>query len=148
MASSIEYKSLSADETMSFARGLALRGYGRGKVFLLEGNIGSGKTTFIRGFVSAWELDSIVTSPTFTILNEYKSDKVRICHYDFYRINSMEDILELGLEDYITNCDYSFIEWPDIGMPMYNFEMIKVLMKQGINENERIITINPVKNIL
>ncbi len=143
MASNIEFKSGNADETMAFARDLATREYGKGKVFLLEGEVGSGKTTFVRGFVSAWELDSLVTSPTFTLLNEYSSGTLHICHFDFYRLNSADEVRELGFEDYLPACDYTFIEWPDIGMPLFSFKVIEVHLLRGVLENERLISITP-----
>jgi tRNA threonylcarbamoyladenosine biosynthesis protein TsaE len=141
MELNINFISVSAEATMEFAGKLA-RDVQPGSVILLSGDVGAGKTTFVRGFVSAWDIDSMVTSPTFTLMNEYKNDKIRICHFDFYRLNSLEEILELGIEDYLSACDYSFIEWPDVGEPVLDFPVYRINLKSGSAENERIISIS------
>ncbi len=141
MELNVSFLSRNSEETLTLARKLACENLPPGSIFLLKGEVGSGKTTFVRGFVSSWDLDSLVTSPTFTLMNEYSNDKIRICHFDFYRLNSMEEILELGIEDYLTSFDYSFIEWPDIGEPLFNFDAIRIDFKMGANENERMILV-------
>ena len=66
----------------------------------------------------AWEMEDLVTSPTFTLVNEYRDERVRILHLDLYRLNSLPEIEELGLEDDLSHCDYAFIEWPEIAAPV------------------------------
>jgi tRNA threonylcarbamoyladenosine biosynthesis protein TsaE len=136
-----DFISRNTEETLSYARKLAHENFPRGSVILLEGGVGTGKTTFVRGFVSEWELENNVTSPTFTLMNEYRNDKIRICHFDFYRLNSLEEIMELGIEDYLSNCDFSFIEWPDIGEKVLDFATYRIILKIGSAENERLISI-------
>lgn len=84
------------------------------KVFAFYGEMGVGKTTFIKALCAMLGVEDVVTSPTFSIVNEYvslKGDKV--FHFDFYRINSEEEAYDLGYEDYFYSDAYCLIEWPE-----------------------------------
>ncbi|MHA1540763.1 MAG: tRNA (adenosine(37)-N6)-threonylcarbamoyltransferase complex ATPase subunit type 1 TsaE [Alphaproteobacteria bacterium] len=81
-------------------------------VIALRGDLGSGKTTFVRGFIQALCGDIPVPSPTFTLMQEYDSPKGKIVHVDLYRIENPEEIQELGLEDFFDSA-IVFIEWPE-----------------------------------
>jgi tRNA threonylcarbamoyladenosine biosynthesis protein TsaE len=134
----------SPEDTFSFAGefagGLEKENRSR-QVILMEGPIGAGKTTFVRGFTSFWGLDNLVSSPTFTIMNEYKNDSIRICHFDFYRLSGLPEIEDIGMEDFISQCDYSLIEWPELAVPLLNFEVIRVRIAMGESEQERRVEI-------
>jgi tRNA threonylcarbamoyladenosine biosynthesis protein TsaE len=94
------------------------------RIFALYGQMGAGKTTFIQSIVSYLGSDDNVTSPTFALINEYKTkDLSSIFHFDFYRIENMEEAFDLGYEDYIYSGEYCFIEWP---------EMIEALLPENI----------------
>ena len=84
-----------------------------GDVILLDGDFGSGKTTFTQGIAKGLGLDShYVNSPTFTLINEYKGGKVHLAHIDLYRLQGAYDISTLGLDDYLEGSGATVIEWP------------------------------------
>jgi len=84
------------------------------KAFLfLNGEVGSGKTTFVRLFMNYMNADDQVTSPTFTLVNEYKVNGNNIYHYDLYRLKSSRELLEIGIDHYIEQDGYHFFEWPE-----------------------------------
>lgn len=81
---------------------------------LLYGNVGAGKTTFFQAIMNQLSPNTIVTSPTYAYLNEYKLEKKKIWHFDFYRITHNAELTDLGLVDYFSRNDgISFIEWPE-----------------------------------
>jgi len=84
------------------------------RVFAFYGDLGAGKTTFIKALCNELNVIDIVSSPSFSIINEYQNEKgMRIYHMDFYRIKDLDEALEIGLEDYFSTNDYCFIEWPE-----------------------------------
>ncbi|MCT4629168.1 tRNA (adenosine(37)-N6)-threonylcarbamoyltransferase complex ATPase subunit type 1 TsaE [Winogradskyella sp.] len=83
------------------------------KVILFNGNMGAGKTTLINALLKAMQSDDVATSPSFSIVNEYKIPNDRVFHFDFYRIESVEEALNFGIEDYFNSKHWLFIEWPD-----------------------------------
>ena len=85
------------------------------KIFLLSGQVGSGKTTMIKSFTKKLSVNNNTSSPTFNIVNEYKDrNKNSIYHFDLYRLKSINDLVEIGFEEYINSGSYCFIEWPEI----------------------------------
>jgi len=83
-------------------------------VLLLKGNLGAGKTTFTQYLVKTLESKNEVTSPTYSIVNEYDIPKGKIYHFDLYRLNDLEEVYDLGIEEYLSNGFLSIIEWPEI----------------------------------
>jgi len=84
------------------------------RVFAFYGNLGAGKTTFIKALCNELNVIDIVSSPTFSIINEYQNERgMKIYHMDFYRLESIEEAHEIGLEDYFNTDNYCFIEWPE-----------------------------------
>jgi tRNA threonylcarbamoyladenosine biosynthesis protein TsaE len=84
------------------------------KIFAFYGQMGAGKTTFIKSLCEALGVNNTVSSPTFSIVNEYLSEKgEKIFHFDFYRINSEAEAYDMGYEDYFYSNAYCFIEWPE-----------------------------------
>tara|TARA_B100002019_G_scaffold182978_1_gene157940 strand:+ start:266 stop:685 length:420 start_codon:yes stop_codon:yes gene_type:complete len=85
------------------------------KIFLFTGEVGSGKTTMIKSFTKKLSVNNNTSSPTFNIINEYKDDnKKSIYHLDLYRLKSINDLVEIGFEEYINSGNYCFVEWPEI----------------------------------
>ena len=85
------------------------------KIFLFTGQVGSGKTTMIKSFTKKLSVNNNTSSPTFNIINEYIDDnKKSIYHLDLYRLKSINDLVEIGFEEYINSGNYCFIEWPEI----------------------------------
>lgn len=87
---------------------------GSTKIFALHGEMGVGKTTLIRALCSTLKVSDHVTSPTFSIVNEYRRGEGNdVYHFDFYRINSIAEVYDLGYENYLFSNHYCFIEWPE-----------------------------------
>lgn len=82
-------------------------------IFLFYGEMGVGKTTLIKEIVKQLGVTEISGSPSFSIVNEYKGNDGEIYHFDFYRINDIEEAYDIGLEDYLYGDNYVFIEWPE-----------------------------------
>ncbi len=80
---------------------------------LFYGEMGAGKTTFIKAFCAALGVEDTVSSPTFSIVNEYSSSHGIIYHFDFYRLKNQTEALDLGLEEYLDSGNYCLIEWPE-----------------------------------
>ena len=85
----------------------------QGDVFALAGDLGAGKTQFVKGFVAGVESNADVTSPTFVLVHEYGDGRLPIYHFDFYRIENREALLRLGFDDYVFGDGVSLIEWAD-----------------------------------
>ncbi|RKR81291.1 tRNA threonylcarbamoyladenosine biosynthesis protein TsaE [Mucilaginibacter gracilis] len=82
------------------------------KIFLFNGEMGAGKTTLIKALCKVLGVNDNVTSPTFSIVNEYKIPAGKIYHFDFYRLKNQTEALDMGCEEYFYSGDYCFIEWP------------------------------------
>jgi len=85
------------------------------KIFLLSGDLGSGKTTLVQSVVRQLGVDESVSSPTFSLINAYESSRVGVIyHMDFYRLEKAADLVQIGLEEYLESGQPCFIEWPEI----------------------------------
>ena len=84
-----------------------------GSVLALKGELGSGKTLFTQGLVAGLESNAAVASPTFTIVHEYQGGRLPVYHFDFFRLETRESAVQLGLEDYFFSDGVSVIEWAD-----------------------------------
>ena len=92
-----------------------LAGMGNGKVFAFYGKMGAGKTTFIKAICEELGVDDVITSPTFAIVNEYTAgDDSPIYHFDFYRIKKLEEVYDMGYEDYFYSGNLCLLEWPEL----------------------------------
>ena len=89
---------------------------GDGKVFAFYGKMGAGKTTLIKAICEELGVDDVITSPTFAIVNEYQSAITgdSIYHFDFYRIKKLEEVYDMGYEDYFYSGSLCFLEWPEL----------------------------------
>ena len=126
----IELSSLS--DTEKFANELA-GVFKNGAVVVLNGNLGTGKTTLIKFICKNYEIEN-VTSPSFSIVNEYQN-KIKVYHFDFYRLKKLEELYDIGFEEYISNSSVLvFIEWgnlmPEILPPKY-FEIKLSFIEQN-----------------
>lgn len=106
---------------------------GDGKVFAFYGKMGAGKTTFIKAICECLGVEDTVTSPTFAIVNEYESNKVDypIYHFDFYRIKKLEEVYDMGYEDYFYGGGVCFIEWPELIEDLLPESAIRVDIKEN-----------------
>ena len=87
------------------------------KIFIFNGEMGSGKTTIIKAIIKELGYEGTVSSPTFSLINEYFNDD-KIYHFDFYRIKSRNELLDIGIDEYISRNDWCFIEWPNLIVDM------------------------------
>ena len=84
------------------------------RVFAFYGSMGAGKTTFIKAVCEQLGVEDVITSPTFAIVNEYETNDRPIFHFDFYRIKRLEEVYDMGYEDYFYSGSLCFIEWPEL----------------------------------
>lgn len=110
------------------------------KIFLFYGEIGVGKTSFIKKFCKELRVSDIVSSPTFSIVNQYSNvnDEI-IYHFDFYRTEKKEEVFDIGYEEYLFSSSYCFIEWPEKLEDLLPTNYLKINMK--LDDNNRIINI-------
>lgn len=101
------------EETMQFGRRLGAI-LSSGDVVLLTGDLGAGKTHFTGGIARALEIDDYITSPTFTVVNEYDGGRIPLIHFDIYRLGSYDELFEIGFEDYLERGGICVIEWADL----------------------------------
>lgn len=86
---------------------------GNKRVFVFQAAMGAGKTTFIKAICEHLHVEDSTSSPTFSIVNEYRSEQGPIYHFDFYRLKEEQEAFDLGYEEYFYSGDYCFIEWPE-----------------------------------
>ena len=105
---------------------------GDNTVFALYGKMGAGKTTFIKALCQEVGVEDVVTSPTLAVINEYRSDIAGelIYHFDFYRIKKLEEVYDMGYEDYFYSGALCFIEWPELVEELLPGNTIKVTIEE------------------
>jgi tRNA threonylcarbamoyladenosine biosynthesis protein TsaE len=110
-------------------------------VFALYGKMGVGKTTFVKAICEAMGVTDVINSPTFSIVNEYvvESSGDKIFHFDFYRINKVEEAYDFGYEEYFYSSSLCFIEWPELVEELLPENAVKVTLTKNENEERSII---------
>ena len=112
------------------------------KVFAFYGEMGAGKTTLIKAICKAMGVTETITSPTFSLVNEYKDDDDNpIYHFDFYRIKNIEEAFDFGYEDYFYSGNICFIEWPELIESLLPTDVVEVIIKVDKN-GQRLISIS------
>ncbi|MCC6838335.1 MAG: tRNA (adenosine(37)-N6)-threonylcarbamoyltransferase complex ATPase subunit type 1 TsaE [Bacteroidia bacterium] len=110
------------------------------KIFAFTGNMGAGKTTFIKAICEQMGVQDTISSPTFSIVNEYRTSKgEKIFHFDFYRIKAENEAFDMGYEDYLYSNAYSFIEWPEKIESLIPVEAVKVSIL--VDKETRIVSV-------
>lgn len=116
-----------------------LNEFSEDRVFLFFGEMGAGKTTFIKAFCAKLGIDDAVSSPTYSLVNEYQSDNCKVNHFDFYRLKSESEALDMGYEEYFYSGDYCLVEWPEKISNLWPAEYVKINI-QTIALNSRLIS--------
>ncbi|WP_316785995.1 tRNA (adenosine(37)-N6)-threonylcarbamoyltransferase complex ATPase subunit type 1 TsaE [Pedobacter frigiditerrae] len=124
-----------AAQLLAFANG--------NKFFIFEGEMAAGKTTFIKAFCSILGVDDVVSSPTFSIVNEYESKAGLIYHFDFYRLKNQQEAYDIGYEEYFYSGDYCLVEWPSKVEDLLPEKYIKVEI-EITGEEQRVFTFSEV----
>lgn len=139
-----EFISHSAEETKEFAKSFALA-LKPGDVICLDGDLGAGKTAFVQGMAKGMGIDDYITSPTFTIVNEYYGT-MPLYHFDVYRIAESEEMYEIGYDEYITGDGVCVIEWADIISDILPDERYEIDIQKDYDrgENYRRFTIKKI----
>ena len=130
----------SEQETKNIAKKIASK-INNNKVIVLSGTLGAGKTKFTEGFLSHFGLEKEISSPTFTIVNEYKNEKVTIYHFDVYRLSDIDEFYAIGGEEYFSK-GICIIEWGEIIEEILPEDYIKIsIVKEESDFEKRIIKI-------
>ena len=115
---------------------------GDSTVFAFYGKMGAGKTTFIKAVCEELGVEDVITSPTFAIVNEYRSDASGelIYHFEFYRVKKIEEVYDMGFEDYFYSGALCFIEWPELCEEVLPEDTVKVTIEES-SDGTRVVTI-------
>jgi len=116
---------------------------GSEKIFLFYGDMGAGKTTFIKSLCECLGTHEQVTSPTFSIVNEYEGENTRIYHFDFYRLKNQNEAFDMGYEEYFYSGNYCFIEWPEKISGLLPPHYIRIDM-EVLDNNERLLNFEKI----
>lgn len=106
----------------------------QGQVFCLTGDLGVGKTMFTKGFAKGLGINQDITSPTFTIVNEYNNANIPFYHFDVYRLNHPDELYDIGYEDYFYSNGICLIEWADMIVDFIPKEAIWIEIKKDISK--------------
>ena len=109
-------------------------------IILFKGELGTGKTTLIKSILKNLGIEENITSPTFSIVNQYSTSDLLINHFDLYRVKSLKELDVIGFEEYLDNEGITFIEWPKIAMSKISYRYIEIYIK-FIDEKSREITL-------
>jgi ATPase, YjeE family len=135
-------KKVIKNESDTRAFGLELAGMlGPGDVVALIGDLGTGKTTLTKSIAAGLGIKDMITSPTFTIVQEYTSGRIPLYHFDVYRICDLEEMYELGYEEYFFGQGVCIVEWADLIPELIPKTGIIIRIDYGKSEEERIYTI-------
>ena len=117
-----------------------IEGIGDRRVFAFNGKMGAGKTTFIKAICEVMGVQETVNSPTFSIVNEYEAADGRIIyHFDCYRINTVQEALDLGAEEYLYSGNLCFIEWSENIAPLLPDSLVNVDIEEGENGERNVV---------
>ncbi|MGI6747877.1 MAG: tRNA (adenosine(37)-N6)-threonylcarbamoyltransferase complex ATPase subunit type 1 TsaE [Anaerovoracaceae bacterium] len=116
-----------------------------GDIVALIGDIGTGKTTLTKSIAEGLGITEMITSPTFTIVQEYMSGRIPLYHFDVYRLNSEEEMYELGYEEYFFGKGVCVVEWADKILELIPQDSIIIRIEYGTNEEQRIYHIENYK---
>ena len=136
-----EYITNSAQETEALGEKVG-RSLMPGAVLAYTGDLGAGKTAFTRGLARGLEIPERITSPTFTIVNEYEGGRLPLFHFDMYRLGSSDELFDIGWEDYLARDGVCAVEWSENVEDILDTGTIRVDIRRGESDDQRLITIS------
>lgn len=116
-----------------------------GAVLAFTGDLGAGKTAFTSGLAQGLGISERVTSPTFTIVNEYEGGRLPLFHFDMYRLGSADELFDIGWEDYLARGGVCAVEWSENVEDAIEGDAIRISIRRGENDNSRVIEIKGVE---
>lgn len=141
--SSLQVPTASAEETRRLAERLGALVVA-GDLLLLGGELGAGKTTFTQGLARALGVEERVTSPTFTLLHSYEGRDMQLLHADVYRLDHLQEIIDLGLPELLEEGAAAVVEWGDRAEPVLLAEHLDVRIFFGEGDDDRVLQLEPV----
>lgn len=129
----LEYESFKAEDTREFAKMLAKEAK-EGQIYLLSGDLGTGKTAFAQGFAQGLGIEDYVNSPTFTIMQIYDKGRLPLYHFDVYRIGDSSEMDELGYEEYFFGNGVSLVEWPEMIEDILPNDAIRITIEKDLTK--------------
>ena len=142
----MELLSHSPEETEDIGARLAEQ-LGPGAVVAFTGDLGAGKTAFTRGLARGLGVPDRVTSPTFTIVNEYEGGRLPLFHFDMYRLGSADELFDIGWEDYLRRGGVCAVEWSENIAGALEPDAVRVDIRRGSSDQERVITVTGVSEL-
>jgi tRNA threonylcarbamoyladenosine biosynthesis protein TsaE len=139
---SLHARTRSVDETRALAGALAEVAVA-GDLLVLAGELGAGKTAFVQGFARALGVEGPVTSPTFTLANRYEG-RLEVNHLDVYRLEQLDEVVELGLAELIDGPGVTLVEWGEAIMPVLGSDLLEVRLTFGDGDDERVVACRPM----
>ena len=136
----MEHYSKSPQETEALGQALVQK-LAPGAVVAFSSDLGAGKTAFVRGMAQGLGITQRVTSPTFTIVNEYEGGRLPLFHFDMYRLHSAEELFDIGWEDFLSRGGICAVEWSENIQEALEPGTVYVDIRRGQGEQERIISI-------
>lgn len=118
-----------------------------GAVVAFTGDLGAGKTAFTRGLARGLGIPDRITSPTFTIVNEYEGGRLPLFHFDMYRLGSADELFDIGWEDYLRRGGVCAVEWSENIADALETDAVRVDIRRGASDQERVITIAGVSKL-
>ena len=115
-----------------------------GRVVAFTGDLGAGKTAFVSGMAGALGVEERVTSPTFTIVNEYEGGRLPLFHFDMYRLDSADELFHIGWEDYLARGGVCAVEWSENVEEAIESDAVRVSIVRGDGDDDLVITIEGV----
>ncbi len=111
------------------------------RLFAFKGSMGAGKTTLIKAVCADLKVKDTVNSPTFSIVNEYFTESGNsVFHFDFYRIKKVEEVMDIGYEDYLYSGNYCFMEWPELIEELLPENVVYIHIEEDLETGNRIVS--------
>ena len=140
----MEFVTHSREETAALGGRLA-DALKTGRVVAFTGDLGAGKTAFVSGMARALGVEERVTSPTFTIVNEYEGGRLPLFHFDMYRLGDADELFHIGWEDYLARGGICAVEWSENVAEAIEPDAVRVSIVRGDGDSDRMITIEGVE---